>query len=79
MSNNEAKVIQASEVIKMINDGFIEAFYWGTPSKEQAYRLRNAANNAISRADLGDTYCCRLYPTLNSKTEITYIVEVIKK
>lgn len=76
---NEAELLPVNMVIKMLGEGVINNFYWGTPSKVQANKVRNNVNLALNRAGLNENFKSAIIIIANSKPEVTYIVEVIAK
>lgn len=70
------KYLAPFEVAQMLSEGIIDSFYWGTPEKEQAEKIRKAAERALSRRDLTEKYIVTVYPAVNSNTKVTHIVSV---
>ena len=80
MSNEKPEsLLPVADVIKMLSEGVLSNFYWGTSDVNQANKLRNAAHTGLHRADLNNVYRVGIFAVANTVPKVTYIVEVVKK
>lgn len=70
------KHIATYEIIQMMAEEMIDRYYWGTPDKEMAEKIRKDANNALIRRNINDKFIATVFPVLKPNLTILHITAV---
>ena len=70
------KHIATYEIIQMMAEEMIDRYYWGTPDKEMAEKIRKDANNALIRRNINDKFIATVFPVLKPNLTVLHITAV---
>lgn len=70
------KHIATYEVIQMMAEEVVDRYYWGTPDKAMAEKIRKDANNALMRRNMSDKFIVTVFPVLKPNLTVLHITAV---
>lgn len=70
------KHIATYEVIQMMVEEVVDRYYWGTPDKALAEKIRKDANNALMRRNMSDKFIVTVFPVLKPNLTVLHITAV---